>query len=146
MITTKIEQNIDSLAKWRSEVISEVFGKEPNETLLNANRAYYMKHVPNGSHSAIVGYHDENPAGCGGICIYDELPSPDNPSGRCAYLMNIYVKKAFRHMGIGKAIVLRLIDEARHKGCGKIYLETTSAGYPLYRSVGFNKMTELMKL
>ncbi len=39
----------------------------------------------------IVSKYPENTA------IIEELPSPDNPSGKCAYLMNIYVREAFRN-------------------------------------------------
>ncbi len=37
------------------------------------------------------------------------MPSPDNPSGRCAYLMNIYVREGYRSEGAGKKIVRYLI-------------------------------------
>lgn len=146
MVTTAIEHDIDTIMKWRAEVINEMFGKKPDEDLLAANRSYYMSHIPNAGHIAVTAYVDGKAAGCGGICLYEELPSPDNPSGRCAYLMNIYVKAPFRHLGAGKAIVSRLIEEARHKGCDKIYLETTSEGYPLYKLTGFTTMNDLMKL
>ena len=49
-----------------------------------------------GTHMAFVATVYAEDAGCGGICISDGLPSPDNPSGRCTYLMNIYVLEAFR--------------------------------------------------
>ena len=41
-------------------------------------------------------------AGCGMVLYHDELPSPDNPSGRCAYLMNIYVRSGFRRHAPGR--------------------------------------------
>ena len=88
---------------------------------------------------------DGEDAGCGAICITDELPSPDNRSGRCAYLMNIYVREAFRNQGVAHSIVSMLIEEAKKLGCDKIYLETTAEGKPVYSSLGFREMPDMMK-
>ena len=59
--------------------------------------------------------------------------------------MNIYVRKQFRNHGIAHAIVGRLIEEAKKRGCGKIYLETTEEGKPVYASLGFRDMPDMMK-
>lgn len=130
---------------WRAEVIRHVFGVEPPARLLVANRRYYREHVANGTHQALVAALDGVDVGCGAVCFSDELPSPDNPSGRCAYLMNIYVRGPYRRQGVAHAIVSRLIDIARRKDCGKIYLETTDQGRSVYRSLGFEDMKEMMK-
>ncbi|MDE5874295.1 MAG: GNAT family N-acetyltransferase [Muribaculaceae bacterium] len=97
------------------------------------------------THVAFVAVYKGDDCGCGGICYSDELPSPDNPSGKCAYLMNIYVREAFRKHGIAHKIVSRLIEEAKTHGCGKIYLETTADGKPVYASLGFRDMADMMK-
>ena len=73
-----------------------------------------------------VAEYDGVECGCGAVCFTEELPSPNNPTGRCAYLMNIYVRELFRNKSIAHHIITRLVDEARGRGCGKIYLETTS--------------------
>lgn len=84
--------------------------------------------------------------GCGGLCLYDEMPSPDNPSGRCAYLMNIYVREGHRGAGIGKKIVRYLVGCALERGVTKIYLETSQCGRKLYESAGFTAMKDMMLL
>ena len=43
---------------------------------------------------------------------YHEMPSPDNPNGKCACLMNIYARPPFRRQGIGDRIVCWLIGQA----------------------------------
>lgn len=146
MITLRRVYDIDKLIQWRSEVIKHVFGIMPDDALLEANRKYYEQHIPDGSHRAIIAEIDGMEGGCGSICLGDELPSPDNPSGRCAYLMNIYVRDSFRERGVGHAIVRNLVDEARGLGCGKIYLETTEQGRGLYESLGFGDLPDMMKL
>lgn len=137
---------IPTLMRWRAEVIREVFGTEPDRRLLVRNRQYYRQHIADGSHIAFVALYDGEEAGCGALCLGEELPSPDNPGGRCAYLMNIYVREAYRRHGIAHAIVERLIEEARARDCGKIYLESTQKAVSLYSSVGFKPMDGMMKL
>lgn len=136
---------IPTLMHWRKEVIENVFGTTPSKRLLAANRRYYLQHIADGSHIAIVASVDDTDAGCGAICLSDELPSPDNPSGHCAYLMNIYVRKNYRSRGIGRQMVEWLVTKAREMGCGKIYLETTDAAHSLYNSVGFKELPGIMK-
>ena len=121
---------LPTLMHWRREVIENVFGTVPSRELMAANRRYYERHIPDGWHIAVVAEADGVDAGCGGICLTEELPSPDNPSGRCAYLMNIYVKREYRGRGIARAVVRWLVEKAREAGCDKIYLETTEAAPP----------------
>jgi Na+/H+ antiporter nhaC len=138
-------KDVDTLMRWRREVIGNVFGTAPSEALLEANLRYYMEHIPDGSHIALLAEVDGEAAGCGAICLTDELPSPDNPSGRCAYIMNIYVLKEFRGHGVGHAIVRRLVEIARELDCDKIYLETTDEARSLYSGIGFKELPGIMK-
>ena len=113
--------------------------------MLEANRLYYENHIADGTHVAFVASYDGVECGCGAVCFTDELPSPDNPTGRCAYLMNIYVREPFRKHGIAHHVVSHLIDVAKKRGCGKIYLETTADGKSVYSSLGFKDMPDMMK-
>ena len=145
MITLRQINDIDSLLKWRKEVIENVFGIIPDETLLEENKEYYKRHLRDNTHIAFIALKDGHEAGCGSACFSEELPSPDNPNGRCAYLMNIYVKPEFRESGMGHAIVKKLLEIAENRKCGKIYLETTSDGRSLYTSLGFHDLPDMMK-
>lgn len=136
---------IPTLMHWRKEVIENVFGVVPSKELMSANRMYYMEHIADGSHIAIVAEIDDKDVGCGAICLSDELPSPDNPSGCCAYLMNIYVRKEYRGHGVGHSIVCWLVEKARQLGCDKIYLETTDGARSLYKDIGFKELPGIMK-
>ena len=145
MITLRQISDLPTLIRWREEVIRNVFGEDADSALLDANCRYYSEHIADGTHFAVTASYDGKECGCGAICLTEELPSPDNPSGKCAYLMNIYVREEFRNHGIAHKIVSRLIDEAKKRDCGKIYLETTADGKPVYRSLGFRDMADMMK-
>lgn len=137
--------DIDTLMHWRREVIRTVFGEEPTPALLENNRRYYQTHLRQGKHIAVIAGADGIDAGCGAICLSEELPSPDNPSGRCAYLMNIYVREEFRGHGVGHSIVLWLVKKASEMGCDKVYLETTDTAHSLYKGIGFKELPGMMK-
>ncbi len=131
---------------WRAEVIRAVFGVEPAKRLLVANRRYYREHIANDSHYSILAQYQGVTCGCGSVCFYSELPSPDNSTGNCAYIMNVYVREHFRNKGIGHAIIRKLIEECKKRECEKIFLETTDRAKTLYSSIGFTEMSDMMKL
>lgn len=145
MITIDRCTDIDILMKWRMEVLRCVFSlpeEADTDELERQNRLYYEQNMD--GHIACIAHIDGKPAGCGGICIYDEMPSPDNPSGRCAYLMNIYVREPFRGGGLGRSIVDWLVARARERGITKIWLETTPGARRLYDKAGFKDMEDIM--
>lgn len=142
-------KDIEKLMAWRMEVLRHVFTiseNEPMQELYRANREYYQTALPSGDHLAVFAETSGTTIGCGGLCLYREMPSPDNPSGKCAYLMNIYTRKQYRGQGIGTAVVRHLINCAKTQGITKIYLEASDCGRALYESIGFRVMRDYMKL
>lgn len=142
-------EDIELLMQWRMEVLRHVFALSPDDArpeLYAANLAYYKAALQSGEHIAALAEKDNAVVGCGGVCLYQEMPSPDNPSGQCAYLMNVYVREEFRGQGIGKAIVKWLVEQAQKRHITKIYLETSKQAKPLYAGLGFTDMPDYMKL
>lgn len=142
-------KDLDLLMEWRMEVLHEVFSiprEQQADALEQENRNYYQTALAEGSHIACFARHEGEVVGCGGICLHREMPSPDNPSGRCAYLMNIYTRRKYRGNGVGEKIVSWLVRQAADQGITKIYLETSDAGRTLYRRMGFSPMPDQMML
>ena len=149
MIRQASVNDIDMLLEWRMEVLRHVFGTQNNDDVQNlysANMEYYKEAIPRGDHVAVFAEIEGITAGCGGLCLYRELPSPDNPTGQCAYLMNIYTRQEYRKQGIGKSVVEWLVSYAKKQGITKIYLETSECGRSLYESLGFSDMRDYMKI
>jgi GNAT superfamily N-acetyltransferase len=140
---------IDELLRWRMETLHEVFARSVDAdmaALERANRAYLESEIASGRHVGCLVSLDGEVIGCGSACLQREMPSPDNPSGTCAYLMNIYTRPAFRHRGAGRATVCWLVDRSRERGAGKIYLEASEAGRHLYEEMGFVDLPNMMVL
>ncbi len=142
-------EDLDVLMQWRMEVLHEVFSIPEGQSvteLEKENRQYYKEALAGGSHIACFARVENEIVGCGGACLYREMPSPDNPGGWCAYLMNIYVRPKYRRRRIGHAIVRWLTSQAAERGISKIYLETSPAGRCLYEEMGFQTMPDMMML
>ena len=140
---------LDTLMHWRMITIHEVF-QDPSPTLMDnlaqANQVYYEHAIPEGIHIPCFAEIENTIVGCGGLCIQQEMPSPDNPTGICGYPMNIYALPHLRGHGIGGAITTWLIEQARLHNAGKIYLEASKKGRPLYEKLGFEDLNGYMKL
>jgi len=77
------------------------------------------------------------PVACATMCYITLLPTFDHPTGARAHLMNVYTLPEYRRQGLSRALVQRLMDEARARGVTEISLDSTEAGRPLYASLGF---------
>ena len=60
------------------------------------------------------------------MCIRDS-----NPTGRKAYLMNLYTAPQYRRQGIATRILTRLVEDAHRRGVTAISLEATAMGRPV---------------
>ncbi len=141
------------LTDLRMEVLAHVFADQRKtmsdeewENLRQANARYYSEELEKGGHIACLAMAEGEIAGCGGICIYREMPSPDNRAGICAYLMNIYTRKPYRRQGVSREVCRWLIERAKERGAEKIYLETSECARTLYHSMGFREMRDYLKL
>ena len=99
-----------------------------------------------GKHTTILALDGDKIVGVGSADYHTEMPTCANPSGRCAFLMNIYTDPAYRRKGIAARIVGALVEDARARGAGSVLLEATDMGAPLYRKLGFVDAKGYMRL
>ena len=108
------------------------------EAVRQASAEYYQNSMTDDSHVTILVYDQVGSVvGCGGISFFQVLPTYNNPSGRKAYIMNMYTRPGSRKQGIGKTVLGLLVEEARHRGITQIGLEATQMGRGLYLNNGF---------
>lgn len=139
-------KDVYELMQWRRATISAVFGQAPDKELDTATMKYYVRHLRDGSHVPCIAYLNCRQVGCASLCIYDEMPSPDNLTGRCGYVMSVYVLPEFRDKGVGTAMLKWLLDMARKRGCGRVWLESTIDAHDLYASLGFSDALGVMNI
>lgn len=107
---------------------------------------YYQRALLDGSHIAYLVFDGNRFIGAGGVSFFQVMPTYHNPSGRKAYIMNMYTNPAYRRRGIAMKTLDMLIKDTKDKGITAISLEATDMGRPLYEKYGFIKMNNEMEL
>ena len=108
--------------------------------------AYYKRALETGEHIAYLVYDNGTFIGAGGVSFYQVMPTYHNPSGKKAYIMNMYTAPEYRRRGIAFHTLDLLVKAAKEQGVSKIALEATDMGRPLYERYGFEKMEDEMEL
>lgn len=107
---------------------------------------YYQKALSDGLHIAYLVFDESGCIGTGGVSFFQVMPTYHNPSGKKAYIMNMYTNPKYRRKGIAYKTLDMLIKEIKSKGISSISLEATDMGRPLYEKYGFVKMNSEMEL
>lgn len=108
--------------------------------------SYYKRALETGEHAAYLVYDNGIFIGAGGVSFYQVMPTYHNPSGKKAYIMNMYTAPEYRRQGIAFHTLNLLVEEAKEQGVSQIALEATDMGQPLYEQYGFVKMKDEMEL
>lgn len=108
--------------------------------------AYYKHTLETGEHIAYLVYDNDQFIGAGGVSFYQVMPTYHNPSGKKAYIMNMYTAPEYRRQGIAYHTLDLLIKDAKEQSVSQIALEATDMGRPLYEKYGFVNMKDEMEL
>lgn len=140
--------DLDILTKTRIEVLRAANGLDDSIDMTRVereSRAYYENALSNGSHTAYLVFDGDVFIGAGGISYYTVMPTFHNPTGRKAYIMNMYTRPDHRRKGVAAKTLDLLIQDAKKRNVTFISLEATDIGRKLYESYGFVSMTSEME-
>lgn len=139
--------DLDVLVRTRVEVLRAANGLNGDDDLSRVeeqSRLYYQQAW--NEHAALLVYDGEKIVGTGGVSFYQVMPTCCNPTGRKAYIMNMYTAPEYRRQGIAQKSLDMLVQECFRRGVNFITLEATAAGRPLYEKYGFVPMEDEMIL
>ncbi len=142
-------EDLDLLTRTRVEVLRAANGLLEDTDMSDVEKQsydYYKKSLVDGSHIAYLVFDGESFAGAGGVSFFQVMPTYHNPSGKKAYIMNMYTVPEYRRRGIAYQTLDKLVKEAKERGISAISLEATDMGRPLYEKYGFVKMDHEMEL
>lgn len=142
-------EDLDLLVRTRIEVLraaNRLSGDTDMKEVEEQSRLYYQQALRDGSHTAWLVFDGDRFAGAGGISYYRVMPTCHNPSGRKAYIMNMYTRPEYRRQGIAYRTLALLVEDAKARGISQISLEATEMGRPLYEKYGFTAMNSEMEL
>mgnify|MGYP004565042537 FL=1 len=141
--------DLEVLVKTRIEVLRAANKLSVDTAMQNVeitSRAYYKTALKNNTHKAILVFHGNKFVGAGGISYFEVMPTYHNPSGKKAYIMNMYTSPDYRRNGIALKTLDLLVQDAKQRGISSISLEATDMGRPLYEKYGFTAMKDEMEL
>lgn len=143
-------EDLDLLVSSRMEVLKdlgECSGEEnpPCEAIEEQTRHYFARTLGKEYIGYFV-YKGEEYIGCGGISFFQSLPTPKNPQGMQAVIVNMYTRPEHRGQGIAYQLLDVLVQEAVLRSVGIITLEATPKGISLYKRYGFESSQEEMYL
>ena len=141
--------DIDILVKTRIEVLRAANKLCVDTDMSEVERqsySYYQKALWDGSHIAYLVFNGNCCIGTGGVSFFQVMPTYHNPSGKKAYIMNMYTNPKYRRKGIAYKTLDMLVKDSKSKGISAISLEATDMGRPLYEKYGFVKMNNEMEL
>ena len=142
-------EDIDELVRTRIIVLraANKLSDDVNMSLVEKESFAYYKHaLESGEHIAYLVYNDDTFVGAGGVSFYQVMPTYHNPTGKKAYIMNMYTAPEYRRQGIALHTLDLLVKDAKEQGVLQIALEATDMGRPLYERYGFVKMEDEMEL
>lgn len=133
-------EDLELLVQTRVEVLraANCLGEGADMTeVARASRDYYRAALAQDSHTAYLVLDGGRFVGAGGISYYTLMPTFHNPTGRKAYIMNMYTHPDYRRRGIALHTLDLLVQDAHSRGVHAIALEATRTGRPLYEKYGF---------
>ena len=141
-------EDIDILTATRIEVLRAANKLSDDVDMSEVKKQsydYYNKALRDGTHIAYLVFDKSRVIGAGGVSFFQVMPTYHNPSGKKAYIMNMYTSPEYRRRGIAYKVLDMLVKDAKSMGILAISLEATVMGLPLYEKYGFTKMKNEME-
>lgn len=96
---------------------------------------------------AYLGWLAEEPdgrvVGGGGILVAAWPGFPGDALAKRAWILNMYTEPRARQRGVARRLMQAMTDWCRSEGYGAVWLHASSAGRPLYESMGFQPTNEM---
>lgn len=130
------EADLDGFIALRIRQLREEGATEDTD-LAPALMDYYRRHMADGSFVSWLATADGRIIATSGMSFVEKPPYFGCPSGRIGLLSSMYTDPAFRRRGIARALLGRVVDEARARGCGAVQITASDVGVKLYAAFGF---------
>ena len=120
-------------------------GATEDVDLAPALREYYARHMADGTFVAWLAMDGETIVGTSGMSFVEKPPYFGCPSGRIGLLSSMFTEPQYRRRGIAKALLSRVVAEAKAYGYGAVQITASDMGVLLYTDFGFVKNGNFMQ-
>lgn len=130
------ENELDTFIEMRISQLREEGAKEDID-LRPALKAYYLRHLADGTFVSWLAFDGEKIVGTSGMSFVEKPPYFACPSGRIGLLSSMFTDPDYRRKGIAKELLSRIVKEAKDYGCGTVQITASDMGVKLYTDFGF---------
>ena len=133
---------IETLVKIRVHFLREannIVSDTDEEVLHKSNREYMAVSMGDGSFVSWIAADDGKIIATSGVSFYTVPPNKSCPTGKTAYISNMYTYPPYRNKGIATRLFDLAVQEAISNGYIKIFLNATTLGRPIYEKFGFKE-------
>ena len=113
--------------------------------LKSALRDYYHRHMADGTFVSWIAVDGERIVGTSGMSLVEKPPYFGCPSGKVGLLSSMFTLEEYRRQGIAKALLTKVMQEAKEYGCGVVQITPSDMGMLLYTDFGFVKHEKFMQ-
>ncbi len=127
--------DIDTLVELRLRFLEDI-GYDGDD-VAGAVRDYLLQAIPKGQFVAWVAEEDSQIIATSGLVFNQKVPHGRNPSGREAFVLNMYTLPERRGLGIATALMETIVQHVRQRGITCIRLHASEDGLGIYTKMGF---------
>lgn len=128
------------LTQLRMEMRAERDPGFNREALYDSTLSFFYSNITSGRHAAFLCEDQGRIVATAGLSFFEMPPTVKLPCPKVAKLMNMYTIPEYRCRGIAHEMMRMVTDYAREAGCGKIMLNASEMGRPLYEKFGFSQI------
>lgn len=137
-------KDIDQLIELRKKLlIEEGFCSDNN--IDEELEQYFSLSITNREMVIWLALDAEYIIGTAGVCFFQYPPSFSNPTGKIAYITNVYTREEYRNQGVATKLLDFILDEVKMEGCQVTRLHASAQGRKLYEKKGFVDAEGFMK-
>lgn len=139
----------ENLAELRIALLQEVGNiknKDEMEIVREANKQYYEEYLNNGNYISFIAEYEGKVIGTIGLIMITRPPYLHNLSGIDGYIMNVYTTPHNRGKGVATALLDHCIEFATSNNVGRMILNASVEGRPVYEKRGFKLRSSAMEL
>lgn len=130
------KNELDTFIEMRINQLREEGAKEDID-LRPALKAYYLRHLADGTFVSYLAFDGEKIVGTSGMSFVEKPPYFACPSGKIGLLSSMFTNPDYRRKGIAKELLNRVVKEAKNYGCGTVQITASDMGVKLYTDFGF---------
>lgn len=136
-----VEEDIDQLVNMRMAYLYDSFDTISESQKSSIERElpkYFLKHLGNDM-MAFVAKDNGKIIATAMLVMVEKPANPRFITGRIGEVLSVYTCPEYRRRGIGKQVMMMVLNYAKEQKLDIVELKATKSGYPLYKQLGFEE-------